>query len=120
MGTNVYSHGFIKDDPLAYRAMLNGPEPQRLLHDTGEEFIVLCKQIYEVESKHDAEDLTPHYGNSFSLTETSRRLIRAIRVYNTDVTAEWVEYGSHAGGKTRILGYRIMGRAADILEARVL
>lgn len=33
------------------------------------------------------------------------------RVINTDFKAGWVEFGAHAGGKTAVLRYRVLGRA---------
>lgn len=118
MGVNVYKNGYIKDDPVKMNLMLNDPDPQALLQLTGEEMITVCIALYEGSTKNDPEDLSKDYPRSFSLKETSHDLIRAIRVNNSDYTAEWVEFGAHAGGKTRILGYRVMGRAADVLESR--
>lgn len=117
-GTNRYRNGFIVDFPDFERKMLNSIEVQARLEEVGLEFIEIGKGIYEVQSHHDQLDLSPEYNESWGIRRVYHFLIKSIEVYNSDVTAEWVEYGAHAGGKTRILKYRVMGRTADFLESR--
>lgn len=117
-GSNTFHNGYIEDEPDIDLKLMNSKEVRALLFVLGHEFIVIAKGIYEISSKHDPEDLTPHYNESWGLKEVHDYLVRGIRIENTDATAEWVEFGAHAGGKTRVLRYRVMGRTADVLEAR--
>ena len=116
-GHNVYSNGVISDSADIKEKLLNSAGLQFALHAKGHEFIQIAQAIFNAESVHDPEDLTPTYNESWEIRDIHRLLVKAIQVWNTDPTAEWVEFGAHAGGKTRVLRYRVMGRTADILEA---
>lgn len=117
MGRNTYKNGYIQDDYPGYNVLLNSPLVQFRLEALGEEFIQVAKGVFQAHDK--GEDTLPvTYNNSFGIRHVHRLLIEAIQVYNDDPTAEWVEFGAHAGGKTRVLRYRVFGRTADILEAR--
>jgi hypothetical protein len=116
-GKNTYKNGFIVDDPDFELKFLNSAGVQEGLHKLGEEFIAVAQIVYEGSTKDDP-DAPPRYNESFSIKDVHRDLLLAIQVYNSDVTAEWVEFGAHAGGKTAVLKYRVLGHAADIMEAR--
>jgi hypothetical protein len=116
-GRNTYKNGHIEDDVTFQLKILNAPRVQLSLHKLGHDMIEVAQLIYEASSKHDAEDLTPDYNESFSVEEIGTA-VKGIRVVNNDRTAEWVEFGAHAGGKTAVLKYRVLGRAADVMEAK--
>lgn len=117
MGENRYSNGFIRDNELGQNLILNGPGVQSALHALGEEFISVAVSLFEATEK--GEDTAPtFYTESFDIKEVHRGLVEAIQIYNEDPTAEWVEFGAHAGGKTRVLRYRILGRTADVMHSR--
>lgn len=116
MGRSVYSNGFIKDNDRGPLEMLNSPKIQGALRATGEKFIEAAKFVFDQFSRHD--DTPPvEYKEHFGIRDAHHGLVKSIEVFNDDPTAEWVEFGSHAGGETRILRYRVFGRAADALEA---
>jgi len=116
-GQNHFRNGFIVDEGDAKLKLEDTDEVHLALTLLGHEMIEIAKGIFDASSKHDPEDLAPHYNESWEIKHVYRRLVRGIQVYNSDSTAEWVEFGSHAGGKTRVLRYRVMGRAADVLES---
>lgn len=119
MGRSLYPNGFLQDNATGQLEILNGPRCQIALRELGEEFIRVAKGIFDASSKH--EDTLPTlYNESFGIREIHHLLVEAIEIYNDDPTAEWVEFGSHAGEdhQTRVLRYRVFGRTADILEAR--
>lgn len=117
MGTDVFSNGLITDTPdTAILKLVNSQEMAVLLNLTGQHFIETARAVFFSFSKH--EDTPPiEYPNSFKLKRVRQGLIRGVRISNTDPTAEWVEFGAHAGGTTPVLKYRVFGRTADILEA---
>ena len=110
-------HGWIKDNETGEIEMLNSPKVQFAVRLKGEEFIETAKGVFEAQSRHDSEP--PYlYLFRFSIKEALHGIVKAIEVWNDDPTAEWVEFGSHAGGETKILRYRVFGRTSDIMEAR--
>ena len=117
MGRNTYSNGYIQDNDTGQTELLNSPQMMILLRLKGEEFIAVALEIYTASSRHDAT-APVFYAQRFGIREVHHLLVQAIEVYNDDPTAEWVEFGAHAGGKTPVLRYRPLGRAADVLEAR--
>lgn len=119
MGRSVYDNGYLQDNETGQLEILNGPRCQVALRALGEEFIEVAKGIYNASSKH--EDTAPvFYNEHFGIRELHHLLVLGIEIYNDDPTAEWVEFGSHAGEdhSTRVLRYRVFGRTADVLEAR--
>jgi hypothetical protein len=110
-------HGWIKDNDTGQIEMLNSPRVQAAVQLKGEEFIETAKGVFESQSRHDSRP-PEFYVERFSIQHALHEVVRAIEVWNHDPTAEWVEFGSHAGGKTNILRYRVFGRTSDILEAR--
>lgn len=115
--TNPQVRGYIKDNAAGQVELLNGPEMQLALHIKGEVFIETAKIVFETHSRHDS---TPpiEYLEHFGMRQVFHNVVRAIEIFNDDPTAEWVEFGAHAGGRTRVLNYRVFGRTADFLEAR--
>lgn len=102
-----------REDPTGWEEILNGPEARAYLEAKGAEFISVAEDLFAVSSKH--EDTPPVlYPASFFVEQTSD----GVRVGNNDRTAEWVEFGAHADGKTPVLRYRILGRTLDVLESR--
>jgi len=71
--------------------------------------------VFEANSKHDSE-APVFYLQSFHLRRSRKDGIRGWEAYNDDPTAEWVEFGAHAGGKTPVLKYRCYGIAMDIMH----
>lgn len=72
------------------------------------EIITVAKATFESRQRKDnewrlSETTPPKYLASFY-----KRKIGGVRwhVGNSDPAAVWVEYGAHAGGETRVLGYR--------------
>lgn len=119
-GRNAFFNGYIEDDADADLKLLNSPEMTKALVTLGLEFIEIAKGVFEATSIHDPNDILKQYNESWELKEVHDFLVQGIQIWNMDFTAEWVEFGAHAGGKTRVLRYRIMGRTADILEGREL
>lgn len=116
MGQNTYPNGFIRDNETGQNLIMNGPLTQIALRAVGEEFVNRAIELFAASSKGD--DMAPIlYPDHFGIREVHHGLVEAIEVYNDDPTAEWVEFGAHAGGKTRVLRYRILGRTADAMEA---
>lgn len=119
MGHNTYKNGFIEDGlgaPGWQEVILNSRQVQTEVYKTGERFITKAIALYESVDKE--EDTPPIlYSAHFGIRVVARALVEAIQVYNDDPTAEWVEFGAHAGGKTRVLRYRIFGHTADAMEA---
>lgn len=102
-----------REDPSGWEEILNGPEVRAHLEAKGHEFVEVAEGIFAASSKH--EDTPPVlYPASFFVDQTAD----GIRVGNNDRTAEWVEFGAHAGGKTEVLKYRVLGRTLDVLESR--
>lgn len=119
MGVNFYRtqdvKGYIKDNETGQSRILNSQAVQFLLEAKGHEAIFVAQSIFEASSRH--EDTPPvFYNRSFKLRHVRRALIKAVQVVNDDRTAEWVEFGAHAGGETPVLKYRILGRTFDALE----
>lgn len=119
MGINFFTtgnvKGYIKDNETGHNRILNKRATQFLLEAKGHEAIFVARSIFAASSKH--EDTPPVlYPESFKLRHYRRGLINAIKVVNDDRTAEWVEFGAHAGGTTPVLKYRIFGRTFDSLE----
>lgn len=119
MGIDYYRRpgvkGYIKDNEDGQLKILNSVKVEAALLDKGYEAIVLAKSIFAAHSRHESTPPTL-YAQSFKLRRVRRGLARAVQVYNDDPTAEWVEFGAHAGGKTPVLKYRILGRTFDSLE----
>lgn len=117
MGKSVFKNGFLQDSDIGQHQLLNSPQVQLALRALGEEFIAVAKTIFIASSKR--EDRLPTlYLDSFGIREVHHLLVEAIEIYNDDPTAEWVEFGSHAHGETKVLRYRVFGRTADIMEAK--
>jgi hypothetical protein len=110
-------HGWIKDNETGELEMLNSPRVQVAVQLKGEEFIETAKGVFEAQSRHDSRP-PEFYVERFSIQHALHEAVRAIEVWNHDPTAEWVEFGAHAGGEERILRYRVFGRTSDIMEAR--
>lgn len=119
MGINFYTtrnvKGYIKDNADGQLKILNSEPVQLLLEVKGKTAIIVAKSIFAGMSRHES---TPPslYPEHFGIRKTRRALVKAIQVYNDDRTAEWVEFGAHAGGTTPVLKYRIFGRTFDVLE----
>jgi hypothetical protein len=84
-----------------------------------EEIVEAAKNVYrmkEVRGNEHRRSATspPRYLESFQIERVGRRMV----VKNVDPGAMWVEFGSHAGGKTLVLKYRPMGTALDIVSNR--
>jgi len=110
-------HGWIKDNETGELEMMNSPKVQAAVHLKGEQFINIAREVFEAHSRHDA-DPPVLYPASFTLENALKGVVRSVEVWNHDPTAEWVEFGSHAGGESPILRYRVFGRTSDIMEAR--
>jgi len=109
-----------KEDRTGELEILNGPRMIAALEAKAQEGIDISKGLFAADSKH--EDTPPEfYLDSFGtrLSESPEG-VPVVTVYNDDRTAEWVEYGAHAGGETPVLKYRILGRTLDILEGGAL
>lgn len=57
------------------------------------------------------------YRNAFAVDAGLAGGTVIARISNDDFTAGWVEFGAHAGGKTRVLGYHVMTRAMEAVAA---
>lgn len=102
-----------REDPSGWDYILNDAEVRAYLEAKGHEFIEVAQGIFAASSKR--EDTPPVlYPDSFFVDQTAS----GVRVGNNDRTAEWVEFGAHAGGKTAVLRYRVLGRTLDVLESR--
>lgn len=119
MGVNFYRspyvRGYIKDNLTGTTKILNGVPMQAVLASQMEEAKGVARGLYAAITKH--EDTPPiEYPEHFGFRRIRRDLIRGVQFYNDDPTAEWVEFGAHAGGKTPVLKYRIIGRTFDTFE----
>lgn len=102
-----------REDPSGWEEILHDPEVRAYLEAKAAEFVGVAEGIFAASSKH--EDTPPVlYPASFFIDQTSD----GVRVGNNDRTAEWVEFGAHADGKTPVLRYRVLGRTLDVLESR--
>lgn len=94
----------------AFRKLINtSPKMDAELRSKAKELnrrakaIFLMRQISYNEAET-SQTTPPKYVNKFNV----RKLQRARLIYrseNTDPAATWVEYGAHAGGKTKVLEY---------------
>jgi hypothetical protein len=116
VGRSVFPNGYISDDPVGIDLVLNGPLMKLALERFGDDFINRAISLFESVSKHD--DMAPIlYPARFGIRDSRHLTVESIEIFNDDPTAEWVEFGAHADGKTGILKYRIFGRTADAFEA---
>lgn len=119
MGINFYRtsnvKGYIKDNEFGQTEIMNLPAVAFLLEAKGQHAIAVMKTVFAAHSRHESTPPTL-YPEHFGIRKTRRLLVQAIEVYNDDRTAEWVEFGAHAGGETPVLKYRVFGRAFDSLE----
>lgn len=99
---------------------------QAYLDVKAEEFIHKANAIYSAQREYESE-LPIFYQDSFRVSRVSQpdhtfhtvnNIVHGRRITNIDPTAEWVEFGSHAGGghKTPVLRYRIFGKTIDSME----
>ena len=109
--------GYIMDNETGQLEIMNGIRAQAAVRLKGDQFVEVAKGVFEAHSKHES---TPpvEYLEHFGVREHHFGAVLGIQVYNDDRTAEWVEFGAHAGGKTRVLRYRVFGRTEDIMGAR--
>lgn len=104
------------EEEAGTKAMMNELPLRLALEEGGHHFVEIARSEFLSRSKH--EDTPPvEYATSFEVEQAEKDGVAAVTVANTDRTAEWVEFGSHAGGKTPVLKYRIFGLTADALEA---
>lgn len=90
--------------------MLDSSEVHEAVKDAGENLAAAAVGIYLGERV-----LPEHndYVTSFKVESEGRNVV----VVNHDDTAFWVEFGAHAGGKTKVLGYAPLRRAIDSASA---
>lgn len=102
------------ENPEALKEILNGQPVRELMNTLAHDAITTARSIYANSTR--GEDTPPFvYNNSFTVREESHDGVQSVDVYNEDPTAEWVEFGALAGGTTRILGYRVLGKTLDVL-----
>jgi hypothetical protein len=101
--------------------MLNGEKMQALLDVKAEEAERVAKGLWEARRLH-LDRHVPEYGQSFFVRRrrkvTSRgESVPSRQIGNSSGRWLWVEFGAHAGGKTPVLHYRILGLTLDTLAA---
>ena len=115
-----------KNDPDGWQKILDGAKVQADLAVVAEQLNEVAKGVFLSQSEGDSE-APVYYVQSFNVrrvrhTPTPNPLYqegkRGVAASNNDRTAEWVEFGAHAGGKTPVLKYRVFGKAMDILHSR--
>jgi len=115
-----------EEDEGGWVRYLNSSSVQAHLEATAVQFIARANNIYLARQQGEAEPPT-FYQDSWNIAKGHRvdptfhkvtAIIRTRLVGNSDPTATWVEFGSHAGGdwQTPVLGYRILGRTMDSME----
>lgn len=88
-------------------------EVDRFVKKTAQKIIRNARIIFLSQVKHTHGVTIPPYADSFKLN----RLRRGVwQVLNTDPAALWIEFGAHAGGKTKVLAYRPLGKAVDAVQ----
>lgn len=102
--------------------ILNGRKMQEVLQAKGDEAIAIAHSIYEGRSKHDDRHI-PEYRDSFFVrhghTVTPKGdVVPKIDFGNRSGRWWWVEFGAHAGGKTPVLHYRVLGLTLDAMASR--
>lgn len=112
-----------KSDDAGWQRLINSQKVQAFVETASLVMIEIAKGLFQERSKHESEPPVLYY-YSFKIRRTRRiangLLVKAREVANTDRTAEWVEFGAHAGGTTPVLRYRIFGRTLDVMEANPL
>ena|SRR5882672_3443088 len=101
--------------------LLDGPKADALLDAKAEEAKALMEADYAAQTRHRGVHV-PGYENSFFIRkqralDKHRNSVNGRQIGNSDARWYWVEFGAHAGGKTPVLHYRILGRALDAMEA---
>jgi len=104
-------------DDAGWLRLMNSQGVQSYVTVVGHEMIVVAKGVFSSRAQGDSEPPVFYY-DSFGIRHVRFLGKRGIEVFNSDRTAEWVEFGAHAGGETRILKYRVFGLAMDIMAAR--
>lgn len=87
-----------------------------------EEAIAVAKGLYETRSHH-LDRHVPDYQHSFFIKRgttvtASGDIVPSRQIGNSSGRWWWVEFGAHAGGKTPVLHYRILGLTMDVLASR--
>lgn len=102
--------------------MNKSPKMDAYLDSKADEAETLAKDVYEIRSQH--QDVhVPEYKHSF-FVKRRKALSKRGDVVNSRIIGNssgrwyWVEFGAHAGGKTPVLNYRVLGTTLDILSSR--
>ena len=96
--------------------VMNSPRAQAEVYARALEMNTLAGSVFISRSHHDSQP-PEIYLKSFGVRRIRFLGKKGWEAYNHDRTAEWVEFGAHAGGKTPILKYRCYGVAMDIMNA---
>lgn len=77
----------------------------------------LANNIFDLQERQrgvvESPTTPPVYKDSWTVEKQAGLKLILI---NEDSGAMWVEFGAHAGGKTKVLGYRPLGKAMDLME----
>lgn len=76
--------------------------------------------VFQAKQRHDnewrtSETTPPKYLASWKILRVGNTFL----LVNRDPAALWVEYGAHAGGETRVLGYKPLTTALEIVAGEV-
>lgn len=121
-GSTTTKVNFTSRPFVGQRILETSPQAELLLRRVCEKILANAVAIFEFHNRKDNEwrvsQVTPpKYVSSFKIERAQSRL--SMRVVNTDPGWNWVEYGTHAGGKTFIMRYRPLGRALDMAAAGI-
>lgn len=94
--------------------IMNGPGVERYLDIKATEAVDIAKATFEAREKHQGVHF-PGYNNSWFIRKVKNAKGSARRIGNSDPRWVWVEFGAHAGGKTPVLNYRILGTTLDAI-----
>lgn len=102
-------------------AILRGPKMAAYLDAKAETALAAAKAEFEIRRKH-LDRHVPDYEHSFFIKKRDRingdgDVVPSRKIGNSSRRWYWVEFGAHAGGKTPVLHYRILGLTLNVLES---
>lgn len=94
----------------------NEPQTQARLFGLAHELKARAIKVYVRQVRHPNTE-APYYISSFHIVPVRGKDIKGFRFSNTDPTWLWIEFGAHAGGKTKILRYKPITTALQEMGA---
>lgn len=104
-------------DPDYLAAICNSDAVQEFTYQQAKRLRFAAWRIAFAAIKHTHPVTNPPYLDSFGIKQIQKGKYKNWIVYNFDPATIMVEFGSHAGGKTEVLGYRPLGRGLDAVAS---